>query len=155
MFQFLRRILHFMRTFDFFSGFGAKFQKRVTSVDFQSNLRKHIRKLPNFLKFMKIVQFYSILFNRFLNPEEAVGAGDLAEDRRRRSGSRAESTGRGGVERRRPAAASIGGRPKFSPKFGQTSARFSAVSAPIFARKYAFCSIFQNLPDSQAEIFEI
>ena len=32
---------------------------------------------------------------------------------------------------------------------------FSAVSAPIFARKYAFCSIFQNLPDSQAEIFEI
>ena len=32
---------------------------------------------------------------------------------------------------------------------------FSAVLAPIFARKYAFCSIFQNLPDSQAEIFEI
>ena len=41
---------------------------------------------------------------------------------------------------------------------GKISARccsFSAVSAPIFARKYAFCSIFQNLPDSQAEIFEI
>ena len=32
---------------------------------------------------------------------------------------------------------------------------FSAVPAPIFARKYAFCSIFQNLPDSQAENFEI
>ena len=32
---------------------------------------------------------------------------------------------------------------------------FSAVSAPIFARKYAFCSICQNLPDYQAEIFEI
>ena len=34
---------------------------------------------------------------------------------------------------------------------GQISAEscsFSAVSAPIFARKYAFCSIFQNLPDS-------
>ena len=30
---------------------------------------------------------------------------------------------------------------------------FSAVSAPIFARKYAFCSIFQNLPDSQADFF--
>ena len=28
---------------------------------------------------------------------------------------------------------------------------FSAVSAPIFARKYAFCSIFQNLPDYLAE----
>ena len=41
---------------------------------------------------------------------------------------------------------------------GKISAKccsFSAVSAPIFARKYAFCSIFQNLPDSQAEIFEI
>ena len=32
---------------------------------------------------------------------------------------------------------------------------FSAVSAPIFARKYAFCSIFQNQPDYLAEIFEI
>ena len=41
---------------------------------------------------------------------------------------------------------------------GKISAKccsFSAVSAPIFATKYAFCSIFQNLPDSQAEIFEI
>ena len=41
---------------------------------------------------------------------------------------------------------------------GEISAKccsFSAVSAPIFARKYAFCSIFQNLPDYQAEIFEI
>ena len=41
---------------------------------------------------------------------------------------------------------------------GKISAKccsFSAVSAPMFARKYAFCSIFQNLPDSQAEIFEI
>ena len=41
---------------------------------------------------------------------------------------------------------------------GKISAKccsFSAVSAPIFARKYAFCSIFQNLPDFQAEIFEI
>ena len=41
---------------------------------------------------------------------------------------------------------------------GKISAKccsLSAVSAPIFARKYAFCSIFQNLPDSQAEIFEI
>ena len=41
---------------------------------------------------------------------------------------------------------------------GEISAKccsFSAVSAPIFARKYAFCSIFQNLPDYQAEIFEM
>ena len=44
------------------------------------------------------------------------------------------------------------------PVFGKISAKccsFSAVSAPIFARKYAFCSICQNLPDYLAEIFEI
>ena len=42
--------------------------------------------------------------------------------------------------------------------FWQISAKccsFSAVSAPSFARKYALCSIFQNLPDSQADMFEI
>ena len=41
---------------------------------------------------------------------------------------------------------------------GKISAKccsFSAVSEPIFARKYAFCSIFQNLPDYQAAIFGI
>ena len=45
---------------------------------------------------------------------------------------------------------------------GKTSAKnsakcrsFSAVSAPIFASKYAFCSIFQNLPDYLAEFFEM
>ena len=31
---------------------------------------------------------------------------------------------------------------------------FSAVSAPIFARKYAFCCIFQNLPDYPAEFLK-
>ena len=41
---------------------------------------------------------------------------------------------------------------------GKISAKccsFSAVSATIFARKYAFCSFFQNLPDYQAEIFKV
>ena len=41
---------------------------------------------------------------------------------------------------------------------GKISAKccsFSAVSAPIFASKYALVSIFQNLPDYLAEIFEI
>ena len=41
---------------------------------------------------------------------------------------------------------------------GKISAKccsFSAASAPIFSRKYAFCSIFQNLPDYQTEFFEI
>ena len=32
---------------------------------------------------------------------------------------------------------------------------FSAVSAPIFAIKYAFCSIFQDLPEYLPAIFEI
>ena len=44
------------------------------------------------------------------------------------------------------------------PIFGKISAKcrsFSAVSAPICASKYAFCSIFQNLPDYHAENFEI
>ena len=43
-------------------------------------------------------------------------------------------------------------------RIGKISAKccsFSAVSAPIFARKYAFCSIFQDLPDFLAEIFLI
>ena len=42
--------------------------------------------------------------------------------------------------------------------FGKISAiccSFSAVSTPIFASKYAFCSIFQNLPNYLAEFFEI
>ena len=49
--------------------------------------------------------------------------------------------------------------PKNVPKsFGKISAKFrsfSAVSVPISATKYAFCSILQNLPDYLAEIFEI
>ena len=42
--------------------------------------------------------------------------------------------------------------------FGKISAHFrsfSAVSKRNFASKYAFDSIFQNLPDYLAEIFEI
>ena len=63
----------FLRNFDkFFSGFRAKLQKRVTSVDFQSILRKQIRKLPKFLEFVKIIQYYSILFIRVLDDLVAV-----------------------------------------------------------------------------------
>ena len=45
---------------------------------------------------------------------------------------------------------------RFRQIFGKFRS-FSAVSAPIFASSttYAFCSIFQNLPDYQAEILEI
>ena len=66
------KIDRFLRISDeFFSGFRAKFQKRVTSVAFQSILRKQIRKLPKILKSVKIIQYYtdpnSILFNRVLS----------------------------------------------------------------------------------------
>ena len=47
---------------------------------------------------------------------------------------------------------------KFCRNYWQISAKFlsfSAVSAPIFASKYAFFSIFQNLQDYLAAIFEI
>ena len=55
----------FLRNFDeFFSGFRAELQERVRSVAFQSNLRERIRKLPKFLKILKInILNYSILFN--------------------------------------------------------------------------------------------
>ena len=48
-----------------FPGFHAKFQKIVTSVDFQSILRKQIRNLPKFPKSVKnyLVDPNSILFN--------------------------------------------------------------------------------------------
>ena len=63
----------FLRIFDeFLSGFRDKFQKRVTSVAFQSILRKQIRKLPKFLKFVKIIQYYSILFNRVLSRDRGT-----------------------------------------------------------------------------------
>ena len=48
--------------------------------------------------------------------------------------------------RRRRQRASVG-------KISAKCCSFSAVSAPIFARKYAFCSIFQNLPNYLTEFF--
>ena len=42
----------------------------------------------------------------------------------------------------------------FWQNFGKMLLVFGCIGTD-FARKYAFCSIFQNLPDSQAEIFEI
>ena len=55
----------------------------MTSVAFQSNLRKQFRKLPKFVKFVKfvkIIQFYSILFNRVLSEvlREAKDAANAA-----------------------------------------------------------------------------
>ena len=69
--------------------------------------------------------------------------------------SRDNRTPRGSTARRSSAQVCTSRR---LPVFGKISAKccsFSAVPAPIFARKYKFYSIFQNLPDHQAEIFEI
>ena len=52
-----------------------------------------------------------------------------------------------------PADYRAAGQPIFSKILAKFRS-FSAVSAPIFSRKYAFCSIFQNLPDYLAEVFE-
>ena len=84
-FHFSRQKLHFfLQIFDeFLSGFRDKFQKRVTSVAFQSNLRKQIRKLPKILKSVKFIQYYSILFNRVLRND-----GQRAPRRARAAGRR-------------------------------------------------------------------
>ena len=44
---------------------------------------------------------------------------------------------------------------KFLAKCSAKFRSFSAVSAPIFASKYAFCRILQNLPDYLAEFFKM
>ena len=73
----------------------------------------------------------------------------LGPEGRDRGGDR---RGRAGPRRRRSVGRRHDGR---SAKLGQKCCSFSAVSAPIFAGNYAFCSIFQNRPDYLAEIFEI
>ena len=120
---------------------------------FQSNLRKQIRNLPKILNFVKIIHYYSKLFTGVLTQagQSRARAGRAGEDRR--------DGGLGGRHADLPAGAEAEARQRRQrASVGKISAKccsFSAVSAPIFARKYAFCSIFQNLPDSQAEIFEI
>ena len=64
----------------------------MTSVAFQSNLRKQIRKLPNILKSVKIIHNYSILFIRVLRHDsEAPRRRALANETR--SGDAANFTG--------------------------------------------------------------
>ena len=62
--------------------------------------------------------------------------------------------------RTRPGLATVnaGHRSATRRPIGKISAKccsFSAVSAPIFARKYAFSSSLQNLQDHQTEVLEI
>ena len=77
--QTLRILLFFARIFDeFFSGFRAKFQKKVTSVAFQVILRKQIRTLPKILKSVKIIHSSQkkILFIRVLTGDPRQRQGD-------------------------------------------------------------------------------
>ena len=84
------------------------------------------------------------------NAADAKHATDAEHGGRRREGPPARRAGQ-------PAAPDDGR----SAKLQQNVARFRLYRHrfffffTIFARKYAFCSIFQNLPDYQAEIFEI
>ena len=90
-----------------FSGFRAKFQKRVTSVAFQSILRRQIRrKLPKILKSVKTIRYYSILFIRVLNQHCSIisallrvlqGADPLALEQRRGHAAGLEAREREGL----------------------------------------------------------
>ena len=82
-----------------------------------------------------------------------------AQAHRLAAGRGGAARGAGDAQRRQagPGRAVLGRR-VVANLFGKFLAKFrsfSAVSAPIFASKYALCSIFQNLQDYLAENFEI
>ena len=128
----------------------VKFQKFQLEnlVDFEKCCKTHI-----FLQKSEPIQpKTSNILPKFCQPTLSdVSAGRPAPTRR-------AAERRGVLERRRLDEREPGGPVGWLPVFGKISAKccsFSAVSAPIFARKYAFCSIFQNLQNYQAEILEI
>ena len=68
-----------MNFFPDFAPNSRKEKKRVTSVAFQSILRKQIRKLPKILKSAKIIHYHSLLFIiRVLRADPAAGCGGRA-----------------------------------------------------------------------------
>ena len=115
----------------------------VAKFRFDTAENEPAKNLQNFRKmhFSKILQ----IFEKFgHSPGDEVPAGDGGAARALQGRDAAivrHAPGR--VPRRSAAAVHTTRRP-----IGKISAKccsFSAVSAPIFARKYAFCSIFQNL----------
>ena len=101
-----------------------------------------------------------ILYYCLCIPSGPAGAGSAPSPGTARGAPAAGAAGwrRGAGRPRRAAGARHRWRRRQRASVGKISAKccsFSAVSAPIFARKYAFCSIFQNLPDYQSDIFEI
>ena len=137
-------------------------QKYANLVEPEKCCRTHIF-LQNFVliqprtsspKICKILQKISKIAN-FAKPNPLTGqvlASTKLSDARRQALLAAE--GAGGVRHGREAVLYV----CYIENGLSISAKccsFSAVSAPIFASKYAFCSILQNLPDYLAEIFEI
>ena len=147
----------------------SKFSQKIglKKQQFSWKFSKNFANVAKFAKYCQISKisawksgrFWKMLTNAYLLAK--IGA-DTAENeqhfaeilptdalwRRRDSCAQARGVTSAGHSRQRRQRASVG-------KISAKCCSFSAVSAPIFARKYAFCSIFQNLPDSQAEIFEI
>ena len=120
--------------YEFLSGFRDRFQKRVTCVAFSIEFAKKIRSCPYSSTASPEVQQHSP-FPTILVGNPASGA---------RAFEVAEAAVRHGFDGRARSC-------QFLVKFRS----FSAVSAPIFASKYVFCSIFQNLPDYLADNFGI
>ena len=78
----------------------------------------------------------------------------MLEEEEEGSPARGGARGLRAAHRRLPAPGGPAGGQDFVNIFTKFCS-FSAVSALIFASKYAFYSIFQNLPDFLAENFEI
>ena len=111
--------------------------------------------LENLVDFEKCCKTHILLQKSVpIQPKTSNILPKICQPTRRSRGRRCLSTpwrrargGPGARPRRGGQRASVG-------KISAKCCSFSAVSAPIFARKYAFCSIFQNLPDFLAENFE-
>ena len=120
----------------------------MTSVAFQSILRKQIRTLPKFLKSVKIIQYYySILLNRVLTrlrevPAARGGGGEGLRElgRQRHAGGEAEAAlllGRGGLRALRLRRGF-----QFLSKFWQNFARFRLYRHRSLQANTRFFSIF-------------
>ena len=116
-------------------------------------LAMHFRKM-HFRK----MHFRKMHFRKMHFRKIHSGGREAAGERAAAAGERAAATTRGAAAATTPGATVAGPRRCQRASVGKISAKccsFSAVSAPILARKYAFCSILQNLPDYQAGFFEI
>ena len=151
--------------------------KRYTSVHLLQSLKNAVKRIfsckllfwhsrerarQKFANFCKIENLENLLILLPLtspqDAEDAVDPLDAAEDGLPDPLSRAASSDDEASSSPEPVDPLGGGPVGQLPIFDKISTKccsFSAISAPIFASKYAFCSIFQNLPGYLAEFFEI